>query len=1320
LSCLLFAAGIRQPGSHEDGNFMKRIFYRLVRSFLAIAFGLITYRSNAAIPVVLNILPTSAVNGSTISISGTNFSSIANSNLISFGAVRATVLAATPTNLAVQVPAGASYGPITVTVAGLTAYSSQFFQPTFDGGGGAVSTTNFTASFTPSFDFPVLYNPAATVIGDFDGDGKPDIAVVSGGYSAVAIYQNVGTNGAPMNETSFALTAMLDFPASGTGGAPYRIRAVDLDGDGKLDLVACEVGGNRVSVFHNVSVPGLLKTNSFEPAFALVAGADCRSVTAADLDGDGRVDIVALNYGDKTLSLFKNIGVPGILNAGSFASPVVLAAPGGPYEGVVVDLNGDGLPDLAVAESDSGTVSIFQNAGGILSSNTFPKSFDLSCGNTTGAIIAADLDGDGRPDLIAGSVHTENINIFQNVSNGGILTTNSFAPRLDFDTGDWTHVMAIADFNGDGKPDIAVVGEIPSTMSVFQNISTGGLLTANSLAARVDFGTGWNPWGVSAGDLNGDGRPDIAFCNDYDSTLEIYQNTTPPTPVLSIVSQPTNTMVMVNDTAVFNVVAFGNQPLSYQWNFNGTNLFWATNATLVLSNVVTSQAGNYSVVVSEPSISVTSSVAVLTVNLPPTPPAILYQTPGQVVAVSNTATFVVQATGSLPLSFQWSRNGVTIPAGTNTSYSLVNAQLSDSGSIFACLITNTYGFASSSNMLLKVIDTVPNGLCNNAIVVTSASYTNVQSTLKANAPGNPMPDCVPGFGHGVWYEFTATVSGILYVDTFGSDFDTGLGIYTGTCGAMSEVACNDDAAGGVTSQIILPTIAGTTYYIIAGGYNSDAGNLVFHLNYVTPPIITVQPTNVAVVVSSNASFTPTVTGASPISFQWYFNNAPLVDGGRISGATASTLNITNVQISDGGNYILVASNFVGVTTSIVSVLTAVILPPTFVQSLTNISVGLGSNAIFSVVMSGTPPYSYQWSYNGNAMADDGVHIAGSTTPTLTISNVTTADGGVYSLMVTNASGTANAAAILTVLAPPLIYGQPAGRSVPPGLPTVFAVSASGTPAPGFQWQFNGTNIPGATSATYTNGVVGTGNLGFYQVIASNLMGTATSSVAELTFGPVAAWGQNVNNECLPPPGLSNVASVLGTYQFSFATLSDGTVAAWGKGYATNFSKPVTNAVALSSDGHVSFAALQANGNVYAWGGPPAPTLSNIVSVALGNNFGCALRAEGSVVTWGTLPSFGFNSIATNLNHITAIAAGYAHALALRTDGTVVAWGNGAAANAPVGLSGVISVAAGGTCSLALRSNGRVVAWGTGTGTNVPAGLSNRWPFMPAVPLNFLT
>jgi alpha-tubulin suppressor-like RCC1 family protein len=620
------------------------------------------------------------------------------------------------------------------------------------------------------------------------------------------------------------------------------------------------------------------------------------------------------------------------------------------------------------------------------------------------------------------------------------------------------------------------------------------------------------------------------------------------------------------------------------------------------------------VVVSNLTGSTASSNAMLTVYVPATPPSIIAQAPNQIVLLGNTATFSVNAGGSDPLSYFWQRNDVLIPGATNASYSLLNAQLSDSGSKFSCLVTNAYGSASSTNATLKVIDSVFNDLCSGAVTITNASYTNVQSTLKATSFGDPVPDCVDGFGHGVWYQFTAPVAGQLIVDTFGSDFDTGVAIYTGSCDSLTEVACNDDT-GGVTSQVILPTTAGTAYFILVGGYDSDAGNLVLHLAHQTPPAFVIQPTNQDVVI--------------------------------------------------------------------------------------------GSNATFRAVLSGMSPLIYQWFLNGNPLSDD-AHFSGSTTPALTISNVTTTDAaGNFSVTVTNILGSATSLAVnLNVLS---VTTQPVGRSVPPGLPTTFTAVASPSPAPAYQWQLNGTNIPGATSASYSIPAVGTNDLGFYHLLATYPVGVAVSTDAQLTFGPMAVWG-NLSNGTLPPPGLSNVISVTGNSVGSFATRADGSVVFWStvglitRNLLTSGSNIV--AVAVAGDNSAEFG-LQADGkvavaNVNQGFTSTISLLSNIVVIAVGGNpvNSVALRAEGTPVALvGAVPPAG-------LNHVTAVACGNTFSLALKSDGTIASWGTGSGTNVPAGLAGITAIAAGANYGLALKSNGMVVAWGAGSNTNLPAGLTN--------------
>jgi alpha-tubulin suppressor-like RCC1 family protein len=1252
-------------------------------------------------PVISNISPASSRIGTVATISGNNFSATPAANIVYFGAEAANVLSASPTNLLVSVPVGATFTLVTVTVNGLTAYADQPFMPTF-AGIGQFDTT----SLAPFVNLPTLNGPGQVVIADLDGDGKPDLIIPDSYAGEISIYQNISTNGT-LTAGSFGPRVDLPvLPSSGT--SPYFVVVADLDGDGRLDLVVLNPDNNVVSILRNISSPGPITTNSFAARIDLPGGSSMRGLAVRDLNGDGLPDIVTANSGENTVSVYQNLSTVGNI---AFAPRVNFTTDNGPQGLAVADLDGDGNPDIVSVNWNfpnwnNSTLSIFRNlgTGGNITTNSFAPEVSIPTVSTAFPIAIGDLDGDGKPDLVVGgSENSSTIAVYRNTSTPGSITASSFAAPVIFSAPGWVNSIALADLDGDGKLDIAMVSQISSVFSVFKNVSQPGSFTTASLAPRVDYAAGYNPNGMAVGDLDGDGRPDIIFANTYDNTISIYQNLVPfgMTPVIA--TQPTNTVAAVGSTASFSVTANGTAPLTYQWSFNGTNLVGATNATLTLPNVQQAQAGNYVVLVTNFLGVATSSNATLSVFVPASPPTIFSQTPNQVVLLGNTATFSVNAGGSVPLSYFWQRNGALISGATNASYSLYNAQLSDSGSKFSCLVTNVYGSASSTNVSLKVINsTVANDLCSGAIVITNASYTNVQSTVQATSFGDPVPDCVDGFGHGVWYQFTSPIAGLLIVDTFGSDFDTGLAIYTGTCDTLTEVACNDDT-GGVTSQVITPTAAGATYSILAGGYESDAGNLVLHLNYFTPPAFAVQPTNTSVVVSSNASFAATLAGSLPMSFQWYFNNTPLTDGGRISGSASPTLNIANVLTNDGGNYQLVVSNMVGVVTSSVAVLTPIILPPVITVPPTNESILIGSNAMFTAVVSGTPPYNYQWSFNGTPLVDDGVHIIGSATNTLNIVTLTAADAGTYTLAVTNVSGATNSSAMLTVLIPPAITSPPVGRSVPPGLPTIFTAAASGVPAPSYQWQLNGTNLPNATSSSYTNLAIGTNDLGFYQIIASNSVGITISAPAQLTFGPVAAWGLNTSGECLPPPGLSNVVAIAGNRGASFGVRTDGTIIPWGSGTVTNIPASASNVVALAtSDGSPNFA-LRSDGSVIGWPNYTAPVLSNIVSIASGYGFAYGLRAEGTV----TNILVGKNvPLPAGLTHITAIACGYSSALALRSDGTVVIAGTDGITNPPAGLNNVTAVAAGFTYAMALKSNGTVVAWGSGTGTNLPPGLTN--------------
>src|ERR1051326_7058490 len=129
--------------------------------------------------------------------------------------------------------------------------------------------------------------------------------------------------------------------------------------------------------------------------------------------------------------------------------------------------------------------------------------------------------------------------------------------------------------------------------------------------------------------------------------------------------------------------------------------------------------------------------------------------------------------------------------------------------------------------------------CSNAIVVFSVPFTNTQSTVGATNTGDPIPSCAidfastPHFGSGVWYKYTAVADGALFVDSFGSDFDTIIGVYSGVCGSLTEAGCNDDVFAWTNgnSRAAIRVSTGVPYYILVGGYNAAAGNLVLHVSF---------------------------------------------------------------------------------------------------------------------------------------------------------------------------------------------------------------------------------------------------------------------------------------------------------------------------------------------------------------------------------------------------------------------------------------------------------------------------------------------------------
>jgi uncharacterized repeat protein (TIGR02543 family) len=176
-----------------------------------------------------------------------------------------------------------------------------------------------------------------------------------------------------------------------------------------------------------------------------------------------------------------------------------------------------------------------------------------------------------------------------------------------------------------------------------------------------------------------------------------------------ITTQPASQTVSAGANVTFTVGADGSAPLSYQWLKNGAAMAGATAAGLTLTNVQAADAGAYRVVVSNAAGSATSATAVLTVETGPVAPSITSQPASQIVVVGGQAGFTVIATGTAPLSYQWSKNGSPIAGATAATLNLTNVQQSDSGD-YSVTVSNSVGTATSGTATLTVSDAPPTAL----------------------------------------------------------------------------------------------------------------------------------------------------------------------------------------------------------------------------------------------------------------------------------------------------------------------------------------------------------------------------------------------------------------------------------------------------------------------------------------------------------------------------------------------------------------------------------------------------------------------------------
>jgi hypothetical protein len=393
-----------------------------------------------------------------------------------------------------------------------------------------------------SFHAPVFYLPTAPIssdgdapvaIGDFDHDGKPDIVTADSNGISVLFNSGDGTllSARSYDVAAFSMAAA-DFNGDGqidlalsdgstgdiqvlpgnpdgsfqtpaldlkTAGAA-RITAGDFNGDGISDIAAVNFNASTATVYLGKG------DGTFQPPISSASGTNPQFITAGDLNGDGRLDLITANettgiplQGDITVLLGDGTGrfaSPRHVHAGQVVLPPVLS-----------DLNGDGFLDLVAGGSSSGVDVLLGSGNG-----TFGpvKLYPSSNSPSLASFAVGDLNSDGKPDIVTGNANANNVSVLMNRGDG------TFAPFVNFANLSGASPIAISDFDGDGKADIAVGGlDIlhGNGDGTFQSPVTYAVASFSSPATAI-----------LVADFNRDGAPDLAIAHSNTNTISILLN----------------------------------------------------------------------------------------------------------------------------------------------------------------------------------------------------------------------------------------------------------------------------------------------------------------------------------------------------------------------------------------------------------------------------------------------------------------------------------------------------------------------------------------------------------------------------------------------------------------------------------------------------------------------------------------------------------------------------------------------------------------------------------------------------------------------------
>jgi hypothetical protein len=326
--------------------------------------------------------------------------------------------------------------------------------------------------------------PVCVVAADVNGDGKPDLISANGADDTLMILTNNGSG-------DFGSNALINL-----GAGAYWVAAADINGDNIQDLIVANFNNPGTLTVLTNNGSGVFSTNAILPT-----GYNPMCVVAADINNDHKVDLISADFYASTLTVYTNNG------SGGFGFHATLGAGAFPVVVIAADLNGDGKVDLISVNEYANTLTVLTNNG----SGDFGSNATYNVGDEPVSVVAADINGDGKLDLITANNGYASGNTLTVLTNNG---SGIFGSNATLTVGVEPTCVIAADINGDGKVDLICANQNDDTLTILTNSGSGDFGSNTSLA--VNF----YPVGFVAADVNGDGKLDL-ISGDHDTGLTV-------------------------------------------------------------------------------------------------------------------------------------------------------------------------------------------------------------------------------------------------------------------------------------------------------------------------------------------------------------------------------------------------------------------------------------------------------------------------------------------------------------------------------------------------------------------------------------------------------------------------------------------------------------------------------------------------------------------------------------------------------------------------------------------------------------------------------